>query len=1140
MSWNNIFKKRLPVEGGVLQIHKAGPASQCLATRLLVDAGRSVVVLLEKAASLPLYHALMELFFGTDDRSQSGLVVDFPAYSPDRNDRQAWAARWKALSALGSRQGARVVLLPVENLFPRWPEPEVLSVFSLEVDRGGEVDPEELLETLTDWGYERVSMVSRTGETALRGGVLDIFTPGYEHPVRIEFFGNEIEGIRVFEPLSQRSKLELDRAVILPVTPNPGGLGAGARRLWANLKRSGDLSPKALADLENRLLRARETIPPGLYHERTAGLDRWLDPDATFILAETEGLRSRLEEQELAWRQTARDQGWPERSVVMTMGEVRGTWTGRSQLVFESLVMGREQAGLALPEQEINGFADLFWKPEAKARPWRTLVDALSAWGKEANQTVIAFRSEQSRKKFLHLAEQEDLHFRLRYSPSDRGLFALISPLSRGFRLEWNQVRVLSEDVIQPQIDKASAPPKGFKGLERHHELEPGELLVHRDYGLGRFEGLVRLQTGQAANDYLLLQYAQDDRLYLPVDRMGLVQRYQGPDGFPVSLDRLGGTGWVRSRDKARKAIELIARDLVEMYAYRKVAKGYTYSALGETYREFEAGFGFDETPDQEAAIRDVLHDMDRLEPMDRLICGDVGFGKTEVALRATFRAVSDGKQVALLCPTTVLAEQHYQNFRQRLDGFSVRVAMLSRFVPAARQKLIVQSAGRGEVDVLIGTHRLLSKDVKLPNLGLLVLDEEQRFGVKHKELIKKLKKQVDVLTLTATPIPRTLQLSLSGIRGLSVIETPPRDRKPVETALIEREPDLLREALARELARNGQVFWVYNRVEGLEERAIFVSSLAPQARVGMAHGRMASQALEETMHRFWHGELDILVCTAIIESGLDFPRANTLVVDQAQMFGLGQLYQLRGRVGRSREQAYAYFVIPGLKELGENARKRMQVILDMDYLGAGFQVAMEDLRIRGAGNILGEVQSGHIGKIGLDMFLEMLEEEIRRQRGEPVIQEVEPELSIGFSAHLPESYVPDGAERLLVYRRLTTCRTRRDLEAVREEMQDRFGHLPETFEAFIQVLDVKLRLKTLKVSKADIQAKSMVLAWPEDVGFIDPVAVLGWISSRAPKARLLPPAKLELPMPENASIVQSLRSSGALLDDLIEVLGLG
>ncbi|MFW5735679.1 MAG: transcription-repair coupling factor, partial [Oceanidesulfovibrio sp.] len=751
------------------------------------------------------------------------------------------------------------------------------------------------------------------------------------------------------------------------------------------------------------------------------------------------------------------------------------------------------------------------------------------------HQTILTFSKEQARKKFISLAEADGLRPRTAYSQSERGLFALVSDFRGGADIPWRQTVILGEDVIQPRAVGRPAPSRrDFVGLKTFDDLNPGDLLVHREYGLARFQGLVRLDLGDVGNDYLLLHYQGDDKLYLPVDRLGLVQRYKGPDGVEPGLDRLGGVGWMRTREKARKAVEKIAQDLVEMYAYRKIAKGYGYGPPNEMFREFEASFGFEETPDQERAINEVLADMEKPEPMDRLVCGDVGFGKTEVAMRAAFRAALEGRQVAVLCPTTVLAEQHYQNFRSRMKEFPVNVAMLSRFVSKESQRTIVQAAKRGQVDILIGTHRLLSKDVQIPGLGLLVLDEEQRFGVKHKERLKSLKKQVDVLTLTATPIPRTLQLSLSGVRSLSVIETPPRDRKPVETAILNRDAQMLKAILKNELERKGQVFWVHNRVQGLEHVRDFVVKLVPGARVGMAHGQMAERELEETMHAFWHGELDVLVCTSIIESGLDFPRANTLVVDQAQMFGLGQLYQLRGRVGRSDRQAYAYFITPEQERLSDVVRKRLRVIMDLDYLGAGFQVAMEDLRLRGAGNILGESQSGHIAKIGLDLFLEMLEMEVARLRGGPVRQDIETELVIGFQANIPEDYISDAGERLTYYKSLSSARDeelRRDLKA---EIRDRYGPLPEPLVNFLAVLELKALCASLGVEKAELFESVVRLTFLTEGSPVAPEALVAWVAGRNGRAKLSPPATLELRLEEKGDINSRLKEAGKQLAALL------
>ncbi|WP_461209531.1 transcription-repair coupling factor [Desulfocurvus sp. DL9XJH121] len=1105
-----------------LRIYKSGPGSQASAAAALLAQGRNVVVVAPGTRDVLRLKSLLELLTpggGTPFPDNPWTVL--PPYPAQSSDPGRWAMRWAALYSLSRGVGARGVLLSVDNLLPKWPPLDVLAHHHLHLVKGEEILPDDLLEQLVLWGYARVPMVTRPGEAAMRGDILDIYAPGHASPLRLDFFGDVLDDIRLFDPDTQRSREDLDEAVVLPAAPAllTPQLLEEAREKWRHMKSVGELSTAAITELERRVEALEGATRPGLFYKGPSSLADWLPRDAVWVLCGAGVLRTRLEEQDWAWTgrldEEAGRLGWraPRTHVLDTAERARKAWMRGPQLHFEDLTIGEKRDGLDLPEKELRAFEDLFWKPEERNRPWHALLESLKAWERQRPQTILSFRTEASRRKFLKLAAQDGVLPATGYAPEGKGLFALVSPLRGGLELTWNGALILSEDVLQPAPRGAGLPgaDKDFKGLAGYDELTPGDLLVHRDWGLSRFDGLHRLELGGVSNDYLLLVFSGDDKLYLPVDRLDVVQRFKGPEGVTPALDKMGGAAWTRAKSRARKAVEKVARELVEMYAWRKVGKGYAYGDPGDELAEFEASFGFQETPDQESAIRDVMADMDKDAPMDRLVCGDVGFGKTEVAMRAAFRAAMAGRQVALLCPTTVLAEQHYQNFRRRMEGFPLNVAMLSRFVTPARRKAVLAASARGQVDILIGTHMLLSKDLDMPGLGLLILDEEQRFGVRHKERLKAIKKDVDVLTLSATPIPRTLQLSLSGLRGLSVMETPPVDRKPVRTSLLERDEGELRAILARELERKGQVFWVHNRVQGLPRVLEYVRKLAPDARVGMAHGQMRERDLEEAVRAFWHGELDILVCTAIIESGLDFPRANTLVVDQAQMFGLGQLYQLRGRVGRSSRQAYAYFVVPSLDHLPEPSRKRLQVILDMDYLGAGFQVAMEDLRLRGAGNILGEAQSGTVAKVGLDLYLEMLEEEVRRLRGEDLVLETSPELNILFEAHIPEEYVPDTRDRLHYYKALSSARDGAALEDLAGELRDRFGALPEALERFVAVLRLKRCLGALQVAKADLSEGKAVLTWADGATAVSPDRLVAYVQEQGDAARLLPPGRLEM-----------------------------
>ncbi len=1137
--------------GSALRVFKSGPASQALLAHSLRASGQEVVLVAAGAREFRELEGLLQLFCGAGDELTPAWerpVVTLPQHLPRRPNAEDWAGRWAALHSLRFGRKPRIVLATVDNLLPKWPPVEVVEQSTLTLTRGEELSPELVLEQAVAWGYARRPVVTAVGEVAVRGDILDLYAPGYALPVRLEFFGDTLDEIRLFDPATQRSRADLGEVTLLPVAPGVLGGEAIPRAVehWRRLRVSGEMTIAGEQELQDRAERADGNVWPGLFYPDAASLDAFLPAEGVYLLASSSDLRSRLEDQHAAWRsfleREAEESGlrWPLASLCWPEELARKAWLGKRQIVFEDLVMGQEKQGIDLPEKAYASFQDLFWRPDAARRPWTALMTALKDWSEAGTQVVLSFHNERSRQKFLKLVEQEGLTVRQSWQPGGRGVCALVSPLKSGMELSYCGLTILAENILQPE----AAPPsltgradraKAFQGLSRHDDLMAEDLLVHRDYGLSRFGGLHHLKIGEAANDYLLLYFDGEDKLYLPVDRLNLVQRFKGPEGVEPRLDRLGGSLWAKSTERARKAIEKIAQDLVEMYAFRRVAKGYGYGPPGEMYREFEATFGFEETPDQARAIDDVFADMAKPEPMDRLVCGDVGFGKTEVALRAAFRAVHDGRQVALLCPTTVLAEQHYQTFTRRMEGFPIRIGMLSRFVSPRHQKVTIQAAARGEVDILIGTHRLLSGDVELPNLGLMILDEEQRFGVKHKEKLKLLRKNIDVLTLTATPIPRTLQLSLSGIRGLSVIETPPEDRKPVETALVERDDQLLKNVLERELSRGGQVFWVYNRVEGLEQVAEYVRKLAPGARIGMAHGQMSERALEDAMHGFWHKELDVLVCTAIVESGLDFPNANTLIVDQAQMFGLGQLYQLRGRVGRSDRQAYAYFVVPSLDRLAEISKRRLRIILDLDYLGAGFQVAMEDLRLRGAGNILGEVQSGQIARVGLDLFLEMLEEEVRRVRGGPMKVETDPELSFVFEAHLSADYMPDAKERLRYYKALSAAKSQTLLKELEGELRDRFGPLPESARNFLAVLEAKAVLARLQALKAELSPVRAVVTWGQETSVVSPAALVEWVGARPGLARLLPPTKLELRYPQGLDVAAGLEYLRGELESLLE-----
>jgi transcription-repair coupling factor (superfamily II helicase) len=688
----------------------------------------------------------------------------------------------------------------------------------------------------------------------------------------------------------------------------------------------------------------------------------------------------------------------------------------------------------------------------------------------------------------------------------------VLGNLHRGFSFPKAGLTIITESELfgEKRPRKRPAIPLRDHALAAFSELQLEDYVVHSDHGIGIYRGLLKLTLGEEEHDFLLIEYQGGDKLYLPVYRLNLVQKYAGGGENGPRLDKLGGTSWERSKTRVRKSLRELAEELVKLYATRTVLKGYVFPPADEIYREFEASFEYEETPDQLQAIAEVQKDMGGEKAMDRLVCGDVGFGKTEVALRAAFRAMMAGKQVAVLVPTTVLAQQHYQTFSRRFSSYPFRVEMLSRFRSPAEQKKIIQDLLKGKVDLVIGTHRLLQKDLVFKDLGLLVVDEEHRFGVTHKEKLKQLRANVDALTLTATPIPRTLQMSLTGIRDLSVIETPPEERQSIRTYVTEFDEEIIRDAVRRELRRGGQVFFVHNRVQSIEAMGRLLRKLVPEARIGIAHGQMAERDLEQMMLSFVKKEVDLLLTTTIIESGLDFPSANTILINRADKLGLAQMYQLRGRVGRSNERAYAYLLVPGLAALTSDARKRLEALQEVTELGSGMKLALHDLEIRGAGALLGDAQSGHVAAVGYDMYLQILEEAVQEMKGEEVVPEVEPEMDLPLPALIPSDYLDDIHQRLIFYRRLASARSDQDLEEVREELRDRYGPFPSSLENLLQLMDLKLLLKRARVRRVSWEREKMVITFDPQAP-MDPQRLVSAVARGKGTREFTPDQRLKL-----------------------------
>jgi len=961
-----------------------------------------------------------------------------------------------------------LLVAPAAALRQKLPPPESLQEALAYAVAGENLEREPFLQTLLEGGYERRPVVEERGEFSVRGGVIDLFPPLYDQPVRLEFWGDVVESLRFFDPSSQRSNGALEELLVLPASEvilnapaRERGLSGRKRRqdpqFWQNVQ-LGRHFPRIERHLEE-------------FYERPRTLWDYLPADT--VVVEWDPLNLAQDLRKLEEQTPAEPPGWLDE----TPWEERSRKHTTISCLLLPLGMAEDAAEFDFHAEKNDGLAsELAQAGGEGGRLIPVLADRLQEWRRGGFHTVLVSLSRHRAERLAQLLREEKLDAGFTFRPSwEPGgeVEITVGELSGGFRLLAAGLIVLTEDEAlgfrpERRRRKESKPPQFLTSLA---DLQEGDAIVHLDHGIGIYRGLVKLTVGPEVNDFLELEYQGGDRLYLPVDRLHLVQKYLGVDGVQPKIERLGGKSWERSKKKVKKAVEKIARELVELYAARRVLTGHHFSPPDPVFREFEAGFEYEETSDQLQAIQEVVADMTGEKPMDRLICGDVGYGKTEVALRAAFKAAMDGKQVAVLVPTTVLAEQHFDTFSRRLAPYPLKVQVLSRFKSPTEQKSILADLAQGKVDIIIGTHRLVQKDVVFHDLGLVIVDEEQRFGVGQKEKMKEWRRTVDVLTLTATPIPRTLQLSLTGLRELSVINTPPENRRSIRTYLCNPEGAVIQAAIRRELARSGQVFFVHNRVRTLGIWTRKVQELVPEARVAMAHGQMPERELERIMRRFSKGEVDVLMCTAIIEAGLDIPAANTIIINRAHTLGLAQLYQLRGRVGRSQNQAYAYLLVPGEAGLSTDAQKRLKALMEFTELGSGFKIAMHDLQIRGAGNLLGQAQSGHLTEVGYELYLQLLEQAIKEFKGEaPEEEQPDPEIRIPLAAYLPEDYVPDIQQRLALYRRLSDRLSPEMVQELEEELLDRFGPLPQEGRNLLEVVKAKHQLRRLGIKRLDLQ----------------------------------------------------------------------
>jgi transcription-repair coupling factor (superfamily II helicase) len=1001
------------------------------------------------------------------------------------------AARVAALAAWRSGR-ARILVASVQALLQHTIDPGDLPTTPRELRLGSRVHQDALLRELFDLGYVPVSEVAGRGESARRGGIVDVFPPSLPLPIRIEFFGDEIDSLRSFDPTDQRTVGALESAVLLPASEfllPDGGAGAIRDRLGKSAARlperlAADLArfdgeklaqaPGADADA-SRAMAVGDAAEVWAAHLAPAtGLDH-IAPGTLLVLDEPGDI---AEAAGFLWRQADE-----RRTELVAAGELPKDWPstylpprdwkGRLvasrtlELTWESV----PPEDVAMARGGLSSGDPFGWRePVLPAGRAGRLAEAVEGWRADGARIVLA--SDQAPRLADVLGEAGHpvaVVDRVEEAPPPGAIALIERSLNGGFiggpdglafvtdRELFGTVRIRRPKALRRVV------PRDI--LER---LTPGDLVVHIDHGVARYEQMLRRGGTGEDRDYLELSFAGGDRIFVPVEQIGRVTRYSG--GERPALSKLGGTDWLRAKQRVRKAVDDLAEELLALYASRADARGHAFAPDTPWQSEMEASFPYEETIDQLRAAAEVKADMELTRPMDRLVVGDVGYGKTEVALRAAFKATQDGVQVAVLVPTTVLAAQHHATFSQRFAAFPLEVRLLSRFVAPAAQETTVAGLGDGTVDIVIGTHRLLSKDIRFRDLGLVVVDEEQRFGVAAKERLKQLKREVDVLTLSATPIPRTLNLALAGIRDLSVIETPPEDRLPIQTRVAEASAGLVRDAILRELDRGGQVFYVHNRVETIEAQAEQLRRMLPGVRFVVGHGQMGEGALEKVMITFADGAADVLVCTTIIESGLDIPNANTIVIDRADTLGLAQLYQLRGRVGRSSRRAYAYLLYRRRERLSDEARKRLQAIFNASELGAGFQIALSDLEIRGAGNILGGEQSGHMAAVGFDLYSRLLAEAVESRKATmegraPIVDVPQAVIDLPVEAHLPDDYVPDEAQKLELYRRLARARSGGDLAAFRQEVIDRYGPIPDPVARLIEVAELRLAAEAAGVA---------------------------------------------------------------------------